>query len=168
MIWWQSSEPCVPSPSALLQAALQEAQCSRAVAVLTRHHRHSDSAGLIPLMGALGPHCNSAFGARELGNITTALPCVVHAGTWWNMNREGKSWLPVESVGVLTLLQLVQDYTPRCFYWLEVSHLHMDSSHSWDHHVLFIAIFILHPSCFATVINGRIKDKSVAMSCLFR
>lgn len=95
MIWWQSSEPCEPSPSALLQAALQEAQRSRDGAVLTQHHRHSNSARLIPLMGALGPHCNSASGARELGNITAALHCVMHAGTWWNMNREGKSWLPV-------------------------------------------------------------------------
>lgn len=51
------------------------------------------------------------------------------------------------------LLQLVQDCTHEVFYWLEVSHLHMGSSHSWYHHSLFIAILILHPSCFATVIN---------------
>ena len=64
------------------------------------------------------------------------------------------------------LLQLVQDCT-RVFL-LAWGFQHMGSSRSWYHHSLFIAILILHPSCFATVINRRIKDKSLAMSCLFR
>lgn len=118
--------------------------------------------GLIPPMGALGPSCSSACSARGFGNITTTLLCVMHLV---KQEQRGEILAPSR---VLTLLWLVQDYTPRCFYWLGVSHLHMDSSHSWDHHILFIAIFILPPSCFATVINGRTKDKSLAMSCLFR
>lgn len=147
---WALSQWAAPRSSA-------GAQCSRAV--LTQHHGITGtatapgSAWAQPLMGAVGPSCNSACSAREPGNIITALLCVMHRHLV-KQEQRGEILAPIESVGVLTLL-LVQDYTPWCFYWLEISHLHMDSSHSWDHHIPFIAIFILHPSCFATVINGK-------------